>query len=347
VTELPPGENSSDDVDERYRSASSRELGRPGESVRRAVLQHAADLAAERASATPPVDIDFKQRAANQAWRRPAAYGGLAAAVLAGLLIAPRFLTPSSPTQEIAKAGPPASALPPAPVAPSAGALSAGAPSAGAPPAAGAPPGALAPAAAPAPATESEMPGGPFAGRAAEGEASRQDRVAGLTADNSRSSPARSGATNDAPRAKQFGASDSASAQSAPAPAAEPSRSRPLDSVIGGAITPPASPDASFGVGIARPIDSASALRQAAALGDLPRLRALLAEQPEIDSRDSSGRSALMLAVLYGHADAVDLLLASGADANAADANGTTPLQAALVRNRSDMIEALRRAGAR
>ena len=87
--------------------ASSREIGRPSESVRRAVLRHAADLAAERASARRPVDIDFKQRAANQSWRRPAAYGGLAAAVLAGLLIAPRFLTPSSPTQEIAKVGPP------------------------------------------------------------------------------------------------------------------------------------------------------------------------------------------------------------------------------------------------
>jgi hypothetical protein len=244
----------------------------------------------------------------------------LAAAVLAGLLIAPRFLTPSSPTQMIAKMRPPASAPPP----PAAAAQSAGAPSA-----AGAPLAALAP----APANERE--------------ASRQDRVARLTADNSRSSAARSGATN-APRAERFGASDSASAQSAPAPAAEPSRSRPIDSVIGGAaLTPPTSPKASFGVELARPSDSASALRQAAAVGDLPRLRALLAEQPEIDSRDSSGRSALMLAVLYGHADAVGLLLASGADANAADANGTTPLQAALARNRSDMIEALRRAGAR
>jgi hypothetical protein len=335
VNELPPGENSSDDVDERYRSASSREVGRPSESVRRAVLQHATDLAAERASATRPVDIDFKQRAANRAWRRPAAYGGLAAAVLAGLLIAPRFLTPSSPTQEIAKVGPPASAPPPA------AAAAAAAQSAGAPPAA------LAPAPAPAPATESEIPGGPFAGRAAEREASRQDRTGRLTADNSRSSAAKSGATN-APRAEQFGASDSASAQSAPAPAAEPSSSRSIDSVIAGAaLTPPASPAASLSAGLARPIDSPSALRQAAALGDLPRLRALLAEQPEIDSRDSTGRSALMLAVIYGHTDAVDLLLASGADANAADANGTTPLQAALARNRTDIIEPLRRAGAR
>lgn len=327
MNELPPGESSSDDVDERYRSASSREVGRPSGSVRRAVLQHARDLAAERASATRPVDIDFEQRAANQAWRRPAAYGGLAAAVLAGLLIAPRFLTPSSPTQMIAKVGPPAPV--PAPAAHSADVPAA------------------APAPAPAPATESEIPGGPFAGSAAEREASRQDRAARFTADNSRSSAARSGATN-APRAEQFGASDSASAQSAPAPASEPSRSRPIDSVIGGAaLTPPAPPAASLSAGLPRPIDSPSALRQAAALGDLPRLRALLAEQPEIDSRDSTGRSALMLAVLYGHTDAVALLLASGADANAEDASGTTPLQAALARNRSDMIEALRRAGAR
>ena len=343
MNELPPDENSSDDVDERYRRASSREVGRPSESVRRAVLRHAADLAAERASATRPVDIDFKQRAANQAWLRPAAYGGLTAAVLAGLLIAPRFLTPSSPTQQIAKVGTPAPVPPPA--AQSADASPAAAQSAGAPQNAVAPPAALA--LAPAPATKAEIPGSPFPGSAAERGASRQDRAGSLTADSSRSSAARSGATNAA-RAEQFGASDSAAAQSAPAPASEPSRSQPGDSVTAGAaLTPPASPHASLSMGLARPIDSASALRQAAALGDLPRLRALLAEQPDIDSRDSSGRSALMLAVLHGDADAVGLLLASGADANAADANGTTPLQAALARNRSDMIEALRRAGAR
>lgn len=346
MTELPPDENSSDDVDERYRRASSREVGRPSESVRRAVLRHAADLAAERASATRPVDIDFKQRAANQAWLRPAAYGGLTAAVLAGLLIAPRFLTPSSPTQQIAKVGTPAPV--PAPAAQSADASPAAAQSARAPQDAGAPPAALA--LAPAPAAKAEIPESPFPGSAAERGASRQDRAGSLTADSSRSSAARSGATGatNAARAEQFGASDSAAAQSAPPPASEPSRSQPGDSVTAGAaLTPPASPHASLSMGLARPIDSASALRQAAALGDLPHLRALLAEQPDIDSRDSSGRSALMLAVLYGHADAVGLLLASGADANAADANGTTPLQAALTRNRSDMIEALRRAGAR
>ena len=38
------------------------------------------------------VKLDFKQPAANEARWRPAVYGGLAAAALAGLLIAPHFL---------------------------------------------------------------------------------------------------------------------------------------------------------------------------------------------------------------------------------------------------------------
>lgn len=277
MTELPPDENPADGVDDRYRLASSREVSRPSESVRRAVLRHAADLSAQRASAKQPVDIDFKQRDANQAWRRPAAYGGLAAAALAGLLIAPRFLTPSPPPVPTARLGPAA----PAPLAESAGAPT------------------DAPAAAPA---------------------------GGLGENQRRAFAAKSNAQS-APRAEHFAASDGASVESAP---------------------PPAAPAASLGArAAAQPTDSASALRQSAALGDLPRLRALIAEQPEIDARDSSGRSALMLAVLFGQADAVNALLASGADANAADANGTTPLQAALAHNRSAIAAALRRAGAR
>ncbi len=310
MTELPPDENSSDGVDERYRAASSREAGRPRESVRRAVLEHAADLAAQRASAKRPVDIDFKRRAANQAWRRHAAYGGLAAAVLAGLLIAPRFLTPSYPPQEIARVGPPA------------------------------------------PATESDIPEVPAA-RSAKPEPSRQDRAGRLAEDNDRFAGG-SSARNAPPAAlapvqpaEQPGARNGASAQSAPAAPAAPSSPPPLEALAGRFTPAPAAPAASLSAGVARSIDMGSALRQAAALGDLPRLRALLAQRAAIDSRDPSGRSPLMLAVLYGRADAVDLLLATGADANAADANGTTPLQAALARNRSDIVEALRRAGAR
>jgi hypothetical protein len=213
----------------------------------------------------------------------------LAAAVLAGLLIAPHFLTPSHPPREIARVGPPA------------------------------------------PATESDIPGAPAA-RSTKPETSRQDRPSRLAEDEDRFA-GRSSARNAPPAA-------SAVPSSPPQLEAFAGRSTPASAA-------PAAPAASLSAGAARPIDLGSALRQAAALGDLPRVRALLAQHAAIDSRDPNGRSALMLAVLYGQTEAVDQLLAGGADANAVDATGTTPLQAALARNRSDIVEALRRAGAR
>ncbi len=209
MTELPPEESSPDEsrpdgVDERYRRASSREDSRPSGAVRRAVLQHAADLAAQRASAKRPVDIDFKQKAANQAWLRPVAYGGLAAAVLAGLLIAPRFLTTTrSPTQEIATAGRPAAAVGPPATAPAL--APAPAPEAGAP--------ADSPAPGPAPAPDIQR-----AQAGAKRESPIQDRVDRLAADYSRSLAAKSSVAI-APRAGELAAgaasaaSDSASAQ--------------------------------------------------------------------------------------------------------------------------------------
>lgn len=79
----------------------------------------------------------------------------------------------------------------------------------------------------------------------------------------------------------------------------------------------------------------------------MPRLRALLAEQIDIDARDARGRTALMVATLAGQNAAVDALLASGADPNGADADGTTPLAAALDAHQSSIAASLRRAGAR
>jgi hypothetical protein len=93
-----PPPNPPDDFDDVYRRASGVGPGAPSESVRRAILEHAAELATQR---RPPTAAS--PRAARR-WR-PAAFGGLAAAMLAGLLIAPRFLAPPVPT--VAPAPPP------------------------------------------------------------------------------------------------------------------------------------------------------------------------------------------------------------------------------------------------
>ncbi len=88
MSDFPTDHESDDDIDERYRRASALDAGAPSESVRRSVLAHAAQLAAGRSA---------RQPAANQAWRRPAVFGTLAAAALAGLLITPHFLAPPEP----------------------------------------------------------------------------------------------------------------------------------------------------------------------------------------------------------------------------------------------------------
>jgi uncharacterized protein len=95
-----------EDLDEIYRRASALDPSRPSEAVRRKVLEHAAALAA-----APP------RPAANRARWRPAIFGTLAAAGLAGLLIMPRVFNPRAPAESadtVAPAeAPPVVATPP------------------------------------------------------------------------------------------------------------------------------------------------------------------------------------------------------------------------------------------
>jgi hypothetical protein len=84
------------EVDERYRRLSDRDSSRPSEAIRQAVLRHAAELAAQVHTQESSAPIEFRKAAANEPRWRVATYGGLAAAALAGLLIAPHFLAPST-----------------------------------------------------------------------------------------------------------------------------------------------------------------------------------------------------------------------------------------------------------
>jgi Ankyrin repeats (many copies) len=115
VNEVPPTQHEPDDGDEFYRHASSLDPSRPSESVRQAVLKHAAQLAAHRAAQQAPTRIHTRRPGAKQGWRRPAIFGTLAAAALAGVLVAPRFLVeaPAGPRPSLRQdvsAAPPAEA---------------------------------------------------------------------------------------------------------------------------------------------------------------------------------------------------------------------------------------------
>jgi hypothetical protein len=318
MNELPPNQDQADDVDSHYRGASALDPSRPSESVRRAVLELAAQLAAERSAKNDPTNIGSPRPATNPtyrpaAWRRPAAFGTLAAAALAGLLIIPHFLAPEAP---------PIGALAPAPVRPNA-------------------------AAAPAPQAQTSEQSRdvmaevrPPSPAPAEAESLRQSRVPSSNAAVTDSAAAI--AAKNAPAKVQ---SNARSAAAAAGDTETDARRTQTSGATALSVAPP--PSAAPAAPAARLADSAAELRRAAEIGAVPQLHTLLGKRPDIDARDESGRTALMLATLHGQSHAVDILLASGADPNAADAYGITPLQAAIAGDQPAIVAALRRAGAR
>ncbi|MGH8275235.1 MAG: hypothetical protein ACRETH_00915, partial [Steroidobacteraceae bacterium] len=118
MNRLPPSWEPPDDVDDQYRRASALDLSRPSEAVRDAVLAHAAQLAAKRAGRGAGAGFASVPRAMPRRWWRPAVVGTLAAAALAGVVIAPRFLAPPEPRAAAApSAGAPLPDAAPAPTA--------------------------------------------------------------------------------------------------------------------------------------------------------------------------------------------------------------------------------------
>jgi hypothetical protein len=119
-----------------------------------------------------------------------------------------------------------------------------------------------------------------------------------------------------------------------------------LDTASSNASTLAADRRASAPAGGSSARDSSAALRRAAESGDIQGASALLDEKPNLDSRDSAGRTALMLAVINGRTDLVNALLDRGADPNVTDSYGETALHAATAGNHTEIAAALRRAGA-
>jgi hypothetical protein len=119
-----------------------------------------------------------------------------------------------------------------------------------------------------------------------------------------------------------------------------------LDAASSSASTHAANRRASAPAGGSGAGDPSAALRRAAESGDVQGLSTLLDEKPNLDSRDSAGRTALMLAVINGRTDLVNALLDRGADPNVTDSYGETALHAATAGNHTEIAAALRRAGA-
>ena len=336
---LPPVPETPDELDDRYRRMSERDSSRPGETVRRRVLEHAAQLAAQRAgkaasAAKGPSGWQWPSRR----WRPAAVFGTLAVAAIAGLMIAPRILvSPVTPKSRPLSAPPvetelrenkaagrllpsPAPALEPAPISQSAPIRHEELAAAPPPEAAVAPP--------------SARPARPIAGlhvtQPAAPDATSAERPAQAYLGESAAADSKAAG----PRASTSDTATGVTIQEATVTAARRAASAPPAANVAAA---PA----------ANVTDAAAALRNAAETGDLRGVDRLLAKQSDINARDAAGRTPLMLAILRGQTDVVSALLAYGADPNAADGHGTTPLQAARAAGRPAIIAALQRYGAR
>ena len=87
-------------------------------------------------------------------------------------------------------------------------------------------------------------------------------------------------------------------------------------------------------------------LPDAAAAGDLPRVRALLSAKAKVDVRSFNGATPLMNAARNGHLDVVRALLAARADVNAVQNDQSTALIIASQSGHAEVLRALLDAGA-
>jgi hypothetical protein len=99
---VPPTDGPPEDIDEHYRRVLACEQSGPTETTRRAILAHAAQLAALGSARQGLPQLRRKRVTAVRRWK-PAIFGTLMTAGLAGLLVTPHFLAPPvAPTAVVA-----------------------------------------------------------------------------------------------------------------------------------------------------------------------------------------------------------------------------------------------------
>ncbi len=85
-----------------------------------------------------------------------------------------------------------------------------------------------------------------------------------------------------------------------------------------------------------KPADS---LHQAAADGDVDRVKLLISTGADVNAKNADRRTPLHLAAALGGKDAVLMLVRSGADINAKDKNSRTPLHIAATAYKTDVVK--------
>ncbi|HEX3951284.1 MAG TPA: ankyrin repeat domain-containing protein [Steroidobacteraceae bacterium] len=335
---------------DRYRQASDKDATAPSDAVRSAIFAESRRVAEELAPERSAPPFDVSRPAANDSRWKITAFGTAGAALLAALLIAPRYWESLPTTRNNAA---PASARTAAPAAASED-KSANADAA-----------AVA-AAMPRPKLESIVPT----------QRSESPQEMAVPPDSARHADSRSfkRAQNYAPAplalkpsaappvvTDAFIPAPTPALEPAPAPTIEPApaSAREPASALASAPNAPApnsvrasgaalamSADRAARVSRERSENEAARLESAAAAGNLAQTTLLLDQGAAVNTRDALGRTPLLVAVTHNKLEAVRLLLARGADPNAADNAGSTPLQLARNKDFRDIAALLVRAGA-
>ena len=92
--------------------------------------------------------------------------------------------------------------------------------------------------------------------------------------------------------------------------------------------------------------DDHSALMLAALEGNTAKVKALLSNGANVNTKDSAGRTALMFAVINMHYETVEVLLSHGADVNSRAVDGGTALILAASSGDPKIVQALLDQGA-
>ena len=87
--------------------------------------------------------------------------------------------------------------------------------------------------------------------------------------------------------------------------------------------------------------DQGKTLYEAAADGDIERVKSFLAEDAKINTTNEWGWTPLYVAVATGKSDVVEILLANGADPNTGSEKGKTALQLAMGNDQKDIVRLL------
>lgn len=89
-----------------------------------------------------------------------------------------------------------------------------------------------------------------------------------------------------------------------------------------------------------------AAWEEAITCGDMRKIRVLLAQGADVNSRDRHGQTALMLAAHAGHRELAEILIAHHADLNATAKFGLSALMLAIVAGHAEIASLLAQSGA-